>query len=132
MTLKLTCTSSKPLSTWSNRDFLLFFSQKLKLATGKELDIPPLAWQAFMGRIKGFRTKLHLSNEQYYVFINNVFDKLVQARGHVPVFGAVVSEQVYNVLTRYATSSHASCQEDFVAVREKLYRNHLLFAKVVA
>lgn len=125
-------TIRKPLAEWSNRDFLFYFSDKLERATGSGLDIPPVAWQGFMGRIKGFRNKLKLSPEKYKEFVDVVFSDFFTRDGYVPTFGAIVSERVYSIVQRRHRSIAVSMNSttDFEAYRRDLYSNNLLFSKV--
>jgi len=118
---------NKSIEKWSNKDFLIYFSNKLKETTGKELDIPPIAWQGFMSRMKGFRKKLGISNVDYKNFIDNVFAKLFVGKQYVPAFGSIVSERVFNLLKK-----HSLLQYDdnaFDQLREQLYKDSILFQK---
>lgn len=118
---------NRPLEKWSNKDFLKHFSNKLKETTGKELDIPPIAWQGFMGRMKGFRKKLGISNQEYKEFIDRVFSELFVGKGYVPAFGSIVSERVYNILKNHSLKRYDN--DAFQQLRDQLYKDAILFNK---
>ncbi len=117
----------KDTQDWTNRDFLFYFSNKLKKMTGKELNIPPVAWPGFLGRMKGFRAKLSISNQAYKDFIDNVFSELFEAKDYVPAFGSIVSERVFNILRNYSLKEYSN--DEFTKLREQLYRDVMLFKK---
>jgi len=96
------------------------------LLTKRELEIPSVAWQSMLGRIKGFRSKLHLSNIAYKYFIDDVFDKFFTNNGYIPTFGAIVSEKVYNIVKKKSIYNF----EDIEKLRDDLYKNNLLFSKI--
>ena len=122
--------SSKSLEQWNNKDFLIYFSDKLKQSSGKGLRLEaPVEWLGFISRIKGFRNKLNLNNTQYKDFIDKVFLHFFTQDNYTPTFGAVVSERVYNISKKYLSSS--SQYSDFEKVREELYGNNLLFKKLL-
>ena len=130
MTVSVTSGSTKPLETWSNRDFLFYYSNRQKFLTKRDFVIPPRAWPAFQGRMKGFRAKLNLSNEAYKEFIDKVFSELFIGKQYVPSFGAIVSEKVYYVISRTTsggTTSLISAPEEFEAARRLLFRDCELF-----
>jgi hypothetical protein len=120
----------KPLAQWSNRDFLLYYSNRLAEATGQGVRLEDsVAWQAFTGRIKGFRTKLNLDPRRYKEFIDKVFDVFFKLDDHVPVFGAIVSERVFHIVTTYLRDAHPM-YSDFEKLRKELYANNLWFQKL--
>lgn len=126
----MTVTKPKEIKDWSNRDFVIYFSQKIKECTGNEMKIEPVAWQAFTGRIKGFRTKLHLSGEQYKEFIDIVFSNLFSHSGYAPNFGAIVSEKVYNISKKKPINSLQTLPSNFIDLRNQLYNTNSFFSKL--
>jgi len=118
---------TKDLDKWTNRDFLFHFSNELEKMAGKGLDIPPVAWPGFLGRIKGFRKKLGLGNTDYKDFIDKVFQQLFIAKDYVPTFGTIVSEKIYNILKHHALDQYSN--DEFTRLREQLYRDVMLFKK---
>ena len=122
---------AKPLESWSNKDFLMYYSNRLCELTGQGVRLEEgAAWQAFIGRIKGFRTKLRLSNSQYKDFIDKVFDEFFRQDGYVPVFGAIVSERVFNIVSTYMKGKAAPMYSDFEKLRQELYLNNSWFQKL--
>lgn len=117
----------RDVKNWSNKDFLFYFSNKLKESTGKELNIPPVAWPGFLGRMKGFRAKLSITNFVYKDFIDNVFSQLFEAKNYVPAFGSIVSERVFNILRNYSLKEYNN--DEFIRLREQLYKDVILFKK---
>ena len=123
--------SSKSLEQWNNKDFLLYFSAKLQQSSGQGLRLEaPVEWVGFISRIKGFRVKLNLNNTQYKDFIDKVFLHLFSQNEYTPVFGAIVSERVFNICKKYFNSSRP-LYSDFEKVKEELYGNNLLFKKLL-
>jgi hypothetical protein len=123
--------SSKSLDTWNNRDFLIYFSDKLKESSGSGLRLEAaVEWLGFISRIKGFRVKLNLNNVQYKDFIDKVFLHFFSQDKYTPTFGAIVSERVFNISKKYFSSSRP-LYSDFEKVREELYGNNLLFKKLL-
>jgi len=116
----------KDIATWSNKDFLIYFSNRLKELTGSSLDIPPVAWAGFLSRIKGFRKKLNLDNFKYKKFIDSVFVIFFNTDGYTPAFGAIVSERVFYVVNG-AKNTTPTQQVDWKKLRDELYKNNLLF-----
>lgn len=116
----------KDIATWSNKDFLIYFSGLLKDLSGRPLDIPPVAWVGFMSRMKGFREKLKLDNLRYKEFIDNVFSVFFNMDGYTPAFGAIVSERVFYVVNK-AMATSPSQSVDWEKLRNDLYKNNLLF-----
>lgn len=124
--------SSKPVEQWSNKDFLLYFSDKLQEASGQGLRLEAaVEWLGFTSRIKGFRAKLHLNTVQYKDFIDKVFLHFFSQDRYEPTFGAIVSERVFNIVKKYFSSSRP-LYSDFEKVREALYSNNLLFKKLLS
>lgn len=119
---------SKPLEKWSNKDFLMYYSNKFKEITGRELTIPPMAWQGFISRMKGFRKKLGISNQDYKSFIDRVFTELFIGRQYVPAFGSIVSERVFNLLKKRFLKECTN--DDFIKLRDKLFRDNMLFKQL--
>jgi len=115
----------KDLPNWTNREFLFYFSNKLKEFTGKELNIPPVAWVGFLGRMKGFRSKLGIANQEYKDLIDNVFSKLFEGKNYVPAFGAIVSEKVFHVLKKRELKEYSN--DEFAEIRAQLYKDVILF-----
>ena len=115
----------KPLQTWTNRDFLLYFSHKYSQLTGKNFSIPSQGWIGFLSRIKGFRSKLNLDNYSYKKFIDDTFSYFFIQRDYVPSFGAIVSEKVYSCtefLKKKKSESRCS-NEEFEELKKQLYSN---------
>jgi hypothetical protein len=108
----------KPLEQWSNKDFLLYFSDCLKRAGNGGLIIPPVAWRAYLSRMKGFRMKLRLSNQDYKCFIDTLFSERFLKNKFVPIFGSIVSEKVYHMYQERPELSNAY----FIAKRDELYK----------
>lgn len=130
MTVSVTSGGTKPLEKWSNRDFLFYYSNRQKFLTKRDFVIPPRAWAAFQGRMKGFRAKLNLSNEAYKEFIDKVFSELFIGKQYVPSFGAIVSEKVFFVISRISetgTATLISAPEEFEAARLLLFKDCELF-----
>jgi hypothetical protein len=119
----------KPIDKWSNKDFVIYFSNKLAETTGTPLKIEGPAWIGFMSRIKGFRSKLVISNTQYKEFIDSIFSKFFD-RGYVPVFGSIVSERVYFVIQKLNSLIIAVSAEEFEQLRNQLFNNITLFKKL--
>ena len=115
----------KPLQTWTNKDFLLYFSLKYKQLTNKNFFIPPQGWIGFLSRIKGFRTKLNLDNYSYKNFIDNIFSYFFNQPDYIPSFGAIVSEKVYNCVELLKKKKkEVSCSnEEFEELKNQLYSN---------
>jgi hypothetical protein len=123
--------SSKSLDTWTNKDFLMYFSAKLQQSSGQGLRLEtPVEWIGFISRIKGFRAKLNLNNVQYKDFVDKVFLHFFSQDKYTPTFGAIVSERVYNIIKKYFSSSRP-LYSDFEKVKEELYGNNLLFKKLL-
>ena len=118
----------REVKNWNNKDFLFYFSNKLKEITGKDLDIPPVAWQGFLGRMKGFRAKLSIDNSVYKDFIDNVFSQLFVAKNYEPAFGSIVSERVFNILRNHSLKEYSN--DEFTRLREQFYKDVILFKKV--
>lgn len=118
MKLLLKESEVKPLEQWSNRDFLLYFSDCLKRAGNGGLVIPPVAWRAYLSRMKGFRMKLRLSNQDYKCFIDTLFSEYFLKNKFVPVFGSIVSEKVYHIYQDYPKLTN----DYFIAMRNELYK----------
>jgi len=119
----------KAINDWSNKDFLLYFSNLLKIARGKGLEIPPDAWPGFLGRMKGFRKKVILTNVQYKEFIDLLFSSALTQMGFFPNFGAIVSERVY-YLTEKLRKKTMSALYDFEKLRSQLYSNKEFFKRL--
>jgi hypothetical protein len=129
--LKITITSAggpRAVEKWSNKDFLLYFSQRLEEKTGSGLTIPPPAWGMMTGRIKGFRDKLTLSGDRYKNFIDTVFDHLT-TDNFVPNFGTIVSEKVFHLALKVKPKQSAAEKMDFEKLRLELYKQNTLFSK---
>ena len=126
MTIKITSDIQKPLVKWSNKDFTSYYFNKLYFLTNKKVEIPPIAWQGFAGRIKGFRSKLNVSNKDYKNFIDEVFVTFFVKKRYVPCFGSIISEKVWHIFNKYKGNSN----EQFEALQDQLYGNTILFSKV--
>ena len=99
-TLRMTASGSKSVQTWTTFDILNYYSAKLLFQYGFELRVPNQAARAaFLGRVKTFQHKLHLSNQQYKDFIDDVFKLLFTNRRFTPSFGAIISERVYHLVS---------------------------------
>jgi len=114
----------KNILDWSNRDLLLYFANRYKDSTGHSFNIPKQAWQGLMSRIKGFKIKMKLNNEEYKYFIDKVFDKFFIQDKYVPTFGAIVSEKVYYITNKLVKNSSCSNLE-FEKLRNQLYSSEL-------
>lgn len=123
---------SKSLDNWSNKDFLIYFSNRLRDLNGQGLDIPPVAWQGFLSRIVGFRNKLKLNNQNYKEYIDKVFDYFTSNPSYTPVFGIIVSEKVFYTVSKYKHlhQNNIVTNEEFIKLRDQLYSNIMLFRKV--
>lgn len=128
MKIKVTAGSSKSIEQWSSRDFIMYYFNKLYFLTKKDFVIPPVAWQGFAGRMKGFRNKLNISNVQYKKFIDSVFERFFSENSYVPCFGAIVSERVYFIVNTLCTQRLTDT--DFEKLRRELYSNNILFSEV--
>lgn len=119
---------NKPIESWSNRDFLMYFSKKMEEKYSNPLKVPPEAWGAYLGRIKGFRGKLNLDNYRYKEFIDRIFGDFFSRPDYSPAFGAIVSEKVYHIVIRLSnvvSNEHT----DWIKLRDELYSNNLLFQR---
>ena len=122
--------TSKPLEKWTNKDLLLYFSDRLADLSGQGLKLEAsVEWIGFTSRVKGFRSKLNLNPTQYKIFIDKVFDTFAVKNKCTPVFGSIVSERVYNVIQKYCSKTSKPQYSDFEAVKNELYGNNLLFKK---
>ena len=114
---------NKPIEQWSNKDFVLYFSKKLKDKTGTGIYIPNGAWFSFIGRIKGFRSKMNLNSQQYKEFIDKVTEVFFMQVGYVPAFGAIVSEKVFYTVKNMRKSPSNFTNEDFKSIRDTLFKD---------
>lgn len=105
---------------WSNKDFVLYFSSKLKEKTGQGLFIPNEGWYAFISRVKGFRLKMALNELQYKGFIDKVIDVFFAQSGYVPTFGSIVSEKVYYIVKTMEKPVKEYTNDEFIQLRDKL------------
>ena len=122
----------KPFDKWSNRDFLFYFSLQYHNLTESPYKIPGEAWIGMLSRIKGFRQKLNLDNEQYKKFIDDVFDKFFIKDNYVPSFGSIVSEKVFYTIKKINSLNIESCtNNEFTKLRDQLYSNNDLFKKLL-
>lgn len=121
----------KEVQQWSNVDFLKYFSERLKpFNEQKGLTIPPKAWGAFVGRIKGFRAALKVSPQMYKRFIDIVFDDFFVQDGYIPTFGTIVSEKVYNILMTSSTHGMVYDNTYYLQLKQKLKINNNLYQKL--
>ncbi len=114
---------NKPVQQWSNKDFILYFSKKLKDRTGAGISVPSEAWVSFIGRIKGFRSKMHLNEVQYKEFVDKVTDVFFTQPGYTPAFGAIVSEKVFYVVKNIKNPVGRFTNDDFVKLRDTLFKD---------
>ncbi len=114
----------KEINDWSNKDHLIYFSNRYKDLTTHSFDIPIDAWVGMMSRMKGFRSKLHLDNIRYKTFIDNVFNVFFTQANYVPTFGAITSEKVYYVTNKLLKNRSCSNTE-FEQLRNQLYSSDL-------
>lgn len=119
----------KEIKDWSNKDFVIYFAKKIEEVTGNRMKIEPVAWAAYSGRIKGFRTKLVISNESYKDFIDSVFSNLFSHSGFAPNFGAIVSEKVYYIYKKKPNASQV-LHSNFTELRNQLYSTNSLFSRI--
>lgn len=136
MKMRVSKESDKLVEKWSNRDFVLYYSNKLVPLTGHRLEIPPEAWLGFMSRMKAFRKKHELDAIAYKQFIDNVFDTFFTQKGYVPAFSAIVSIKVYTAVQLLQKKRGHKQQsmynnEAFLALRDQLYGDSTLFQKGV-
>lgn len=122
---------TKEISKWTSKDFLIYFSTKYKESTHQGFNIPNEAWVPMMSRIKNFKSKLKLSNEDYKKFLDTVFSKFFKQRGFVPSFGAIISEKVYYLASKVdAVKEQITCSDyEFQKLQKELYSNNMLFKK---
>jgi len=114
----------KSLQNWNSKDFLIYFSQQYGDLTGHTFYIPSQGWGPLMARIKGFKEKLKLSNEDYKLFIDNVFKVFFTQKDYVPTFGAITSEKVFFVVKNLKIE--VSCtNEDFESLKKELYSSDI-------
>ena len=125
---QVTYTAAKSIEKWSSRDFLIYYSNKLKDLTGRYLEIPSDAWMGFMSRIKGFKKKLKLTNIEYKHFIDQVFSNFFVKNKYEPTFGCIVSERVFDIVNKERNSNEYS-NEDFEQIKAELYKDHSEFFK---
>jgi hypothetical protein len=125
---QLTFRGEKPVEKWSSRDILIYFSDKIAEVTGTRMQIEPVAWVAYLSRIKGFQMKLNLSPQMYKDFIDIVCDKFLRIDGYVPAFGAIVSEKVYHIARKYINPTFSS---EFEKLARELYSDNGLFSKLI-
>jgi len=130
MKLQIMIQPQKQIEKWSNRDFLIYFSNLLLDKTGNKLEIPTEAWVGYLSRMKGFRSKLNISNQVYKEFIDTVFSQFFTRNGYVPVFGAIVSEKVYGMVKSKPISARTFGSYDFETLRNDLCNNGILFQKL--
>jgi hypothetical protein len=120
----------KVIEKWTSRDFIKYYFNSLQKFDGSNPPkIPVEAWIGFGARIKGFQRKLSLSNHQYKHFIDTVFRHFYTGQGYEPVFGCIVSEKIYH-LTQKVKSSEEFSNEEFMRLKEELYRDESLFKKM--
>jgi hypothetical protein len=121
---------NKPVEQWSNKDFLLYFSQRYRLLTGQSFKIPSEAWVGMMHRIKSIKIKLKLNNKDYKEFIDKVFDNFFSRINYAPNFGSIVSEKVFFITTKMKKDINYSNNE-FIRLRDELYTNSELFKNLL-
>lgn len=122
---------NKPIEQWSNKQILLYYSNRMYERYGQELKIPNVAWAAFVGRVKGFREKLGLSSVQYKQFIDDIFDSgIFKSRTFCPSFGCIVSIRVYRMVNDYKENQGNMSQEYWENLATSLESNNMLFKRV--
>ena len=119
----------KELKDWSNKDFLIYYSNRQKEFNGQELRIPPAAWMGFFSRMKGFREKLNVDNIAYKKFIDDIFD-IFYKKGYTPAFGSIVSIKLYAIVGSFRTKEYDN--EQFEQIKKDLFENDELFKKIAA
>jgi hypothetical protein len=112
-------TTSKDMPK-TNKEFVIYFSNKLKEKTGYGLVIPSDAWYPFISRVKGFRTKMKLDEQQYKAFVDKVIEVFFAQPGYVPTFGSIVSEKVFYVVKTMNKPATEFTDADFRKLRDKL------------
>lgn len=126
--MKITIKEAKPLDKWSNRDFLIYYSILQQENNGFGLSIPPEAWGAYLSKIKGFRIKNNVSNEEYKDFIDDVFN-LLYKQGFAPSFGTITSDKVFSIIHKKKTCTISNDQ--FEKLKESLYQDNTLFKNLI-
>jgi hypothetical protein len=110
-------------NNWNNKDFVIYFSNKLREKTGSGLEIPKEAWFPYISRIKGFRTKLKLNDKDYKEFVDKVVDVFFAQPGYVPAFGAIVSEKVFYTVKKINKTPREFTNNDFIKLRDNLFKD---------
>lgn len=116
--------NSKPLESWSNRDFLIYFADRYSNYTSKSFKIQGKAWIGMTSRIKGFRLKMNLNNSNYKRFIDNVFNNFFTQDNYIPNFGSIVSEKVFYSVQKLLKNSNCT-NDEFEKLREEIYSSEL-------
>ena len=125
MRMSYTVDILKPIEKWSNKDFLLYFSNKLCEFTGKRLIIPNEAWIGFVSQIKIFRNAIKIDNENYKNHIDSVFKEFFTKDKIYPAFGAIVNIKLYKLLKKENIFSN----EHFIKLKNEMSENSILFSK---
>jgi hypothetical protein len=111
----------KPLNQWSNKDFLIYFSNHLYLLDHKGLTIPPNGWVVYISMIKGFRQKLSISNSKYKQFIDWLMTDIFTQENYTPNFGCVISEMLFNMFSKMLGRKREEfTNEDFAKIKNEV------------
>ena len=119
----------KAIEKWTSRDFIKYYFNKLKsLKNINTQAIPSEAWVGYGARIKGFIKKKNLSNFQYKSFIDSIFKNFYNSEIHVPAFGCIVSEKIFEITESFEKNRYSN--RDFERLKEKLYTDNILFKNI--
>ena len=121
----------KPLNQWSNKDFLIYFSNHLHLLDHRGLTIPPNGWVVYMSMIKGFRQKLNISNSRYKQFIDWLMADIFTQENYTPNFGCVISEMLFNTFSKTLDKKREELtNEDFEKIQREIRARSKQFPQV--
>jgi len=124
--------SGKDPLKWSNKDIVIYFSNRMHDRTGHELIIPQIAWSGFVGRVKGFRERMGITTQQYKEFIDDVFDlPWLKSDERTPVFGCIVSIKVFYLIQRYKQRQPEEVSDTYWReLASQMHHNSTLFKHI--